>query len=228
MLSGTTFWRRCWFGKTGESEILHYFLPCLVISPPVSKDYGDPTHGDGEGLAAGKCLWFLSLLGWVLSLLGFFPLFLGSQISTGQAPKAVCKQGSAVCKGTPTHMETAGNERDTKNIPKTHPKHLRHSKPRENDPVSNSICQGKFSPEWRKQHRRGSQPWQISIIPLKSILLGQQVGINQILVDLKELRGFGLSSSGSAQPSPKASNEKQKEKGTKAKETKRNLHISSV
>lgn len=37
VLFGTVFWRRWWFGKTGESEILHYslfFLSCLVISPP--------------------------------------------------------------------------------------------------------------------------------------------------------------------------------------------------
>lgn len=100
-----------------------------------------------------------------LSLLGFFPLFLSSQISTVKAPKAVCKQGSGSAreaKGTPTHMETAENEQDTENIPKTPPKHLRHSKPRQKDPVPNRICEGKIAPVWREQHRRESQPWQIS------------------------------------------------------------------
>lgn len=115
-------------------------------------------------------------------------------------------------------METPENDQDTENIPKSHPKHLRHSKPRQNDPISNSICKGEIHSCVEETAQEGVQPWQISIIPLKSILLGQQVGINQIFMDLKELRGLrGLSLSDSAQPSPKASNEKQKEKGTKQK-----------
>lgn len=117
---------------------------------------------------------------------------------------------------TPTHMETSGNEQDTENIPKKpHPEHLRYSKPRQNNPVSNGTCQGKFPPAQREP-----QPCLISIIPPKSILLGQQVGIHQFLVDLEELRGFGLGSSGSAQPPPKASREKQEGKGTKSKRNK--------
>lgn len=103
MLSGTAFWR-CWFGKTGESEILHYFLPCLVICPPVSKDHGDATRGDGEGPAAGKCLWFLSLLVWVLSLLGFF-FPLSSQISMVKVPKAASR-AQALPEGPREHQPT--------------------------------------------------------------------------------------------------------------------------
>lgn len=214
------------------------------LDTPMSKDCGDPRHGERERPAAGKCLWFLSLLVWVLSLLGWFfiiievvfyhywvfPLYFSvPKYQLSRSPKLFASSGSArEAKGTPTHMETAGNEQDTENTPKTHSKHLRHPKTRQNDPISNRICEGKFTPVWRKQHRRESQPWQLSIIPLKSILLGQQVGIQQIFVGLKELRGFGLSSPGSAQPLPKASNAKQKEKRIKAKETRSNLHISSV
>lgn len=43
-----------------------------------------------------------------LSLLGFLPLFLSSQLSTGKAPKAVCKQGSGLAreaKGTTTQLK---------------------------------------------------------------------------------------------------------------------------
>lgn len=72
------FWERFLLEKV-KFDII--FLPCLVISPPVSQDYCDPARGDGEGLAAGKCLWFfviigvgfLSFLVWVLSLFGLFP-----------------------------------------------------------------------------------------------------------------------------------------------------------
>lgn len=95
-------------------------------------------------------------------------------------------------------------------------------------PFPTASAQGKFTPGWRKQHREESQPWQISVIPLTPILLGQQVGIHHIFMDLKELRRFGLSPSGSAQPLPKASNEKQKEKGTKAKETKKSAHFQCI
>lgn len=163
-------------------------------------------------------------------IIGVFPFISEFPNINCQGPQS-CLQGSGSArgaKGTPTHMETAKNEQDTENMPKSHPKHLRHSKPRQNRPISNTVCKGEIHSCVEEAAQEGVQPWQISIIPLRSILLGQQVGINQIFMDLKELRGFGLSLSSSAQPSPKASNEKQKEKGTKAKETKRNLHISSV
>lgn len=226
-----------------------YLLPCFVISLPegshLDGDGGSVgmtwistwthprvqglSHGHGEGLAAGRGLWVLSLLGWFYHYWGFPFIFEVPNINC-QGPQS-CLQGwgsARGAKGTPTHMETAENEQDTENIPKSHPKHLRDSKPRQNHPISNSVCKGEIRSCVEEAAQGESQPWQISIIPLRSILLGQQVGINHIFMDLKELRGFGLSSSSSAQPSPKASNEKQKEKGTKAKETKRNLHISSV
>lgn len=133
---------------------------------PLSQDCGDPTYGAGEQESAcGFChYWcgFYHYWGGFLSLLDFSPLFFSSQISTVKVLKAVCKQGSGSAreaKGTATHMETAENEQDTENTPKTHPKHLRHPKPRQNDPNSNRICEGKFTPVWRKQHRRESQPW---------------------------------------------------------------------
>lgn len=92
------FWERFLLEKV-KFDII--FLPCLVISPPVSQDYGDPACGDGEGLAAGKCLWFFVIIGvgfyhfWCgfYHFWGFFPLFLSSQIAT------VCKLSSGCARG---------------------------------------------------------------------------------------------------------------------------------
>lgn len=175
---------------------------------------------------------------WVLSLLGWFYHYGGGSIITGvfpfsfefpnincQGPQS-CLQGSGSArgaKGAPTHMETAENEQDTGNIPKSHPKHLRHSKRRQNHPISNSVCKGEIHSCAQEE-----DPALADLHHPCQIHPSGPVGIIQIFMDLKELRGFGLSLSSSAQPSPKASNEKQKGKGTKAKETKRNLHISSV
>lgn len=110
-----------------------------------SKGYGDPTHGDGEGLAAGKCLWVLPLLGWFYNFRVFPFIFEFPNINC-QGPQS-CLQGSGSArgaKGASTHMETAENEQDTENIPKSHPKHLRHSKARQNHPISNSVCKGEI------------------------------------------------------------------------------------
>lgn len=63
-----------------------------------------------------------------------------------QGPQS-CLQSSGSArgaKGASTHMETAENEQDTENIPKSHPKHLRHCKPRQNYPISNSVCKGEI------------------------------------------------------------------------------------
>lgn len=53
--SGSGWW------ECGNNVDLH--LATAWTHNPVSKDCGDHTLGDGEGQAAGKCSWFLSLLG---------------------------------------------------------------------------------------------------------------------------------------------------------------------
>lgn len=163
-----------------------YLLPCSVISPPegshLDGDGGSVgmawistwtqpraqglPHGDGEGLAAGKCLWVLSLLRWDYHywggfiIIGVFTIIFEFPNINCQGPLS-CLQGSGSARGargTPTHMETAENEQDAENIPKSHPKHLRHSKPRQNDPVSNIVCKGEIHSCVEEKHRGSPSP----------------------------------------------------------------------
>lgn len=154
----------------------------------MSKDYGDPTHGNGEQESAcGFChYWcgFNHYWGGFFIIIGFFPFIFEFPTINWQGPQSCLQAGLRLGQRGQGHnnpIETAENEQDRENIPKTPPKHLRHSKPSQNNPVPNRICQGKFAPGWRKRHRRESQPWQTSASLSDPSFWASRWGLNKFL-----------------------------------------------
>lgn len=127
-----------------------------------------------------KCLHFSSGF-------GFFSLLLSPTYRLPRPQKAICKRyapkagsgsaggGKGTCPPTEQHIMSRTQKTSP---PKNHQKHLRHSKTRQNYPISKShvyLPRVKLAPVQRNQHMSESCPWQISIIPLKPILLAQHM-----------------------------------------------------